>query len=70
MSDEICINARTLDGRSREIKISKELTISDLKGKIEQATQMPKSRQRIIYQGRVLKVRSRGFRFLCSQYES
>ena len=55
MSEEISINARTLDGRSREIRIGKEATIGDLKARIEEQTQMPKTRQRIIYQGRVLK---------------
>ena len=55
MSDEIKVNARTLDGRSREIKILASATVLQLKQRLEKDINMPASRQRIIYQGRVLK---------------
>ena len=51
MGDEISIKVKTLDGQSRDVKVSKNATVMDLKARIEQLTKMPKNRQRIIYQG-------------------
>jgi len=55
MGDEISIKVKTLDGQSRDVKVSKNATVMDLKARIEQLTKMPKNRQRIIYQGRPRK---------------
>ena len=55
MGDEISIKVKTLDGQSRDVKVSKNATVMDLKARIEQLTKMPKNRQRIIYQGRTRK---------------
>lgn len=52
MGDEISIKVKTLDGQSRDVKVSKNATVMDLKARIEELTKMPKNRQRIIYQGR------------------
>ena len=51
MGDDISIKVKTLDGQSRDVKVSKNATVMDLKARIEQLTKMPKNRQRIIFQG-------------------
>ena len=51
LESEITIRVKTLDGQSREVSILPSSTIAQLKEIIETKTNIPKRRQRIIYQG-------------------
>jgi hypothetical protein len=54
-SEMISIKVRTLDATQFEIQVHSSMTVADLKEIISVRTQVPADRQRLIYQGKLLK---------------